>query len=86
MPRFYFDVFDNGRLITDDVGTELPDLYEARKQALSLLPAVASDISPDGDQHDFTAVVRCHERRIRFRTTLSVRSEWIEPPDHAQRE
>jgi len=27
--------------------------------------------------------VRCHEGRIRYRSTLSIRGEWIEPPERA---
>lgn len=81
MPRFYFDVYENGELTTDDEGVDLKGLREARAQAQTLLPDLARDRLPDGDRQDFTIVVRCREKRIRLLTTMSIRSEWIEPPD-----
>ncbi len=84
MPLYFFDIYDNDELVTDEVGVELESLHEAREQALTLLPDLAREEMPDGDRRDFTAVVRCHERRIRYRTTLSIRGEWTEPPDESR--
>lgn len=81
MPRYFFDFYDNDRLTTDDVGVELANLHEARAQAQKALPDVTRELMPDGDRRDLTIVVRCAEKRIRLRTTLSMRSEWVEPPD-----
>ena len=81
MPRYYFDLFEDDRLMTDDEGVELRDLYEAREQAQRLLPDITRDVMPDGDSRAFTVLVRCSEKRIRLQATLSMRSVWIEAPD-----
>ncbi len=35
---------------------------------------------PDGDAHDYTAVVRCREGRVRYEARLSLRGGWVEKP------
>ena len=82
MPRYYFDLYDNDQLTTDDEGVELRDLYEAREQAQKVLPDITRDVMPDGDRRDLTVILRCHEKRIRLQTTLSMRTVWIEAPDY----
>jgi len=43
MPLSFFDVYDNDKLVTDDISVELGSLTKVRKQALSLLPDIARD-------------------------------------------
>ena len=80
MPLYYIDLYDNETLARDEFGLELDDLYEARDQAIALLPDMARHGLPDGDSHDYTAVVRCREGRVRYEATLSLRGGWIEAP------
>lgn len=80
MPFYYFDLYDNDRLARDEFGTELDDLYEARDQALALLPDMARHGLRDGEDHDFTAVVRSRDGRVHYEATLSLRGGWVEPP------
>ena len=82
MPLYYIDLYDNETLARDEFGLELDDLYEARDQAIALLPDMARHGLPDGDSHDYTAVVRCREGRVRYEATLSLRGGWIEAPTH----
>ncbi len=84
MPTYFFDIEDAGQASPDIFGTELADLYEARDQALALLPDLARDHAIDGEHRVITAVVRCHEGRERYRTTLTVKGEWIEAPDYPE--
>lgn len=42
MPRYHFNVYD-GRNITDDVGTELPDATFARREAIRYSGALLED-------------------------------------------
>ena len=42
MPRYHFNIHD-GRNEVDREGTELPDLHEARRQAIKLAAAVLDD-------------------------------------------
>lgn len=81
---YFFDIEDNGEASRDIFGVELANLYEARDQALSLLPNLARDHAADGEYRMITAVVRCHEGRERYRTTLTVNGEWIEAPDYPE--
>ncbi len=84
VPMYYFDIDENGESSRDMFGVELANLYEARDQALSLLPDLASDRAVNGEHRTITAVVRCYEGRQRYRTTLTVDGEWIEPPDYPE--
>ena len=84
MPLYYFDVADNGALVTDDFGVELDDLYEAREQAIALLPDMARNEMPDGDRHEFSAVVRCSGGRVRYEAKLVFEGRWIEPPTYGR--
>ncbi len=82
MPLYYIDLYDNETLARDEFGLELESLYEAREQAIALLPDMARHGLPDGDSHDYTAVVRCREGRVRYEATLSLRGGWVEPPTY----
>jgi hypothetical protein len=42
MPRFYFNVYD-GKDIVDDVGTDLPDIVFARREAIRYSGALLED-------------------------------------------
>lgn len=42
MPTFFFDIDDGRGLQRDDTGTELTDEQTARREALAILPAIAS--------------------------------------------
>lgn len=53
MPRYFFDLFDD-MVVIDDVGLELPDLDQARREAVS-----AKDILPgDGPAKTLRVNVR----------------------------
>jgi hypothetical protein len=78
MPRFLFDIYDGVRLTRDDEGSELPDREAARKEALSVLPDIARDRSPDGDRRDFIVDVRDETGRVIYTATLSLVGRWID--------
>ena len=82
MPIYFFDVSHDGAVVTDEFGIELDDLYEAREQAIALLPDMARHELPDGDRHEFSAVVRCHEGRVRYVARLVFEARWVEPPTY----
>ena len=84
MPMYFFDVQDGGAALRDMFGEELADLYEARDQALSLLPDLARDHAIHKENRTITAVVRCSAGRERYRTTLTVRGGWIDPPEYPE--
>jgi hypothetical protein len=47
MPRYFFDVHD-GKFSPDEVGVELEDADEARKQVWATLPMLAAHRHPNG--------------------------------------
>ena len=58
MPTYFFDITDGGNVTSDQFGVDLENDDEAREQAIALLPSIARDALPDGDEHEFVATVR----------------------------
>lgn len=75
MPRFFFDITDNGRVERDLEGTEFPDIEGARKDAMSTLVEIAKDELPDGDARDFVIDIHDGDSKPRITVTISVRVE-----------
>ncbi|GEP07008.1 DUF6894 family protein [Methylobacterium oxalidis] len=71
MPRYFFDVHDGGPQ-SDDTGTELASRDEARAKAKSLLPDIAREEIPKGDdQSTFTVLVRDENNHPVYSATLT---------------
>ncbi|WP_375457382.1 DUF6894 family protein [uncultured Methylobacterium sp.] len=77
MPRYFFDIADQGRGEPDTDGSIHTDAEEARKEAICTLAHMAKDELPDGNAHDFTASVRDESGKVFFRAALSLRAEWL---------
>ena len=58
MARYFFDTRDNGTLIVDDEGVELPDLEAVKVQAATSLAELALDVLPGSIQRNLTVHVR----------------------------
>lgn len=58
MPHYFFDEIDNGRVVRDEIGYDLPDIDAAKEAAIDALPDMARDQLPDGDEHLFAVRVR----------------------------
>ena len=78
MPRFYFDIADGENSVRDTDGIDLSGLDEARKEALRVLPDVAREVMPDGDNRNIVARVRDESGRFVFQATLSLTAEWLQ--------
>ena len=76
VPRYYFDITDAGHLARDEHGSECADDRDARDQAISLLPDIARDELPDGDQHKFVATVRNESGQIVYEASLALNGRW----------
>ncbi|MBZ9982538.1 MULTISPECIES: hypothetical protein [unclassified Mesorhizobium] len=48
MPRFFFDLIDNGTPYPDTEGTDLPSLASAEDEAARALLEIAKEQMPDG--------------------------------------
>ena len=77
MPRYYFDIDDGETASEDDEGLELSGLAEARYRAISVLPNIAQEVLPDGDEREFSVIVRDSKGAALFRAALSFRGEWL---------
>ncbi|QPF89190.1 DUF6894 family protein [Bradyrhizobium commune] len=58
MPRFHFDIHENGRLIPDESGQEFPDVNDARKEAVLTGASIARDAFIAGSAHRVVVDVR----------------------------
>jgi len=76
VPRFFFDIDDGEERSTDLNGVELPDLAEARKNAIAILPDLAREELPDGDRRVFVCQARDESGKVVF-ATLSLVAEWV---------
>lgn len=74
MPHYFFDIYDEGRRMVDESGTELPSLRAACAQAIAVLPAIAKDELPHQASRDLVAHVRDRTGRVVFQAYLSLRS------------
>jgi hypothetical protein len=81
MPRYYFDFRDGETDARDEVGLTFKDLKEARDAAIKLLPDVAHEELPDGDQHVFSVRIRDESGRYLFFATLSLIAQDLAQPE-----
>ncbi|MFT4117541.1 DUF6894 family protein [Bradyrhizobium sp.] len=58
MPRFHFDIHENGRLIPDDDGRDFVDEDDARKEAVLTGASIARDAFIAGSAHRIVVNVR----------------------------
>lgn len=65
MPRFYFDVREGSRFVTDDDGLEFPDLNAAEQEAAEAAAELGRDRLPQSDAREVTIEVRNeHSQRV----------------------
>jgi hypothetical protein len=78
MPRFYFDVDANNRLIHDTEGDELADREAARQEALLVLTEAASTLSARTAGGEITVRIRDDAGRRIYRVTLFLTERWTD--------
>ncbi|HEX2017547.1 MAG TPA: hypothetical protein VGO17_01285 [Aurantimonas sp.] len=76
MPRYYFEIDDNGVMTPDEEGIECETLASVRDAAIDALPRMASDVLPDGDHHIITILVRDQAGRSIFKASLTLEAGW----------
>lgn len=76
MPRYFFQLIDQGELYYDTEGQELPDDEAARHEASLALTEVARDVLlKDGLFHEFEVIVKDHRGQTVWRTRLDFEAE-----------
>jgi hypothetical protein len=78
MTHYFFDVDDGISATRDKVGTELNSLKELRAEAISLLPNIARDELPDGDDRCFAVRVRDGAGRYIFEASFTLSARWLD--------
>ena len=73
MPRFHFDIHENGRFIPDEQGHDLMDEDEARKEAVLTGASIARDVFVAGSANHVMVDVREDDTpRMTISITLEV--------------
>lgn len=80
MPRYFFDVSDNGNVIADDEGLDFPGDATMRDEAIKTLPRMAAEELPDGPEHIFGVRVRDEAGLTVFEARLELSTHWFRPP------
>jgi hypothetical protein len=71
MPRYYFQLIDQGQVYHDSEGTDCPDDEAARHEAAVTLSEVAKEVLvADGLLHEFEMIVFNDEGGTVWRTSL----------------
>ncbi|ARP67748.1 hypothetical protein A9K65_013945 [Mesorhizobium sp. WSM1497] len=77
MPRYFFDFWEDGNLIADKEGTDLPDFEAARDEGFLDLMELANDILPRNGAHELKLVVRDEAGRDVIALSLNYREEGL---------
>lgn len=76
MPRYFIDVAENANLVTDDNGSDLPDLDAGRRLALRALSEIAREYVQAGSHQTFFATVRDESGATPYRAKLTLTDSW----------
>jgi hypothetical protein len=72
MQRYYFDTYEDGQVIADEVGVELEGIDAARREAAVTLPAIMQDAPRMGQDTRITFVVREEGGGASFTATMTL--------------
>ncbi|PAY05305.1 hypothetical protein CK489_30385 [Bradyrhizobium sp. UFLA03-84] len=61
MPRYFFDIRDDGDVYPDEEGLDLADLRAAKVEAANTLAGIARDAGRFGGEHDVAIEVRTND-------------------------
>ena len=71
MPRYFFDIHEGSRLISDPSGTELADLAQAKIEATQTLAEISRESIPASPQNRLEISVRDEQGRPVLRLELT---------------
>ena len=77
MPRYFFDIEDGSHSTRDMHGHELAGPDAARVEAIRVLPDIARDEAPHGNNRDYKVAVRDRTGKVIFEARLALRAEWL---------
>ena len=78
MPRYFFDFYAGSEYYPDAMGTTLPNIRQARTEALQMIAEIVKEAIPLGDHITTSLAVKAEDRTFLFKVTVSVSidSEW----------
>jgi hypothetical protein len=77
MPRFYFNVHEEGRHVEDEHGKDLADAHEAEQQAIATALTIAGDVFTNRRADELTVEVRDEQKMRLFMVALTMRAEQV---------
>ena len=88
LKRYFFDVDDGDGLAIDGIGLLCDSLHAVREEAIKVLPDIAREVLPDGDQRVLRTIVCDEGGRSIFEASLALDAHWLpfanEPPSSSQ--
>lgn len=72
MSRYYFDIVEDDQVAPDEEGIDLPDLVEARREAVHSLADIARELVVDGADEPRQIVVRVRDESGEVLTAAAV--------------
>ena len=77
MTRFFFNVTIGDRSSADTEGSVIEKLSDVRDEAISILPGLADDALPDGDNRVFAVEVTTEDGQLVMKASLTLHAEWL---------
>ncbi|HEV7346620.1 MAG TPA: hypothetical protein VGN60_13410 [Devosia sp.] len=68
MPKYFFDIIENGHLTVDHEGYELKDRHHAHREAVKTIAAMAAEEIPKDGDMKLTVAVADDRHHILFKT------------------
>lgn len=78
MAKYYFDIDDGEVETRDSEGRQVESREDVRRAAISVLPELARDVLPNGDQHTLRVKVRDAHGHVVYLATLSLVAGWLD--------
>jgi hypothetical protein len=88
MPRYFFDFWEDGNLIADDEGTDVPDFETAKDEAVVDLSELMKEILAAGGSHELKLVLRDEsgeellELALNYQEKILTKIIDVGPPEH----
>jgi hypothetical protein len=76
LPRFYFDIDEDGVITPDEEGIECGTTAAVRETAIDALPGLAAELAMPRDRHVLRIAVRDQTGKPVFHASLIVEAAW----------
>lgn len=77
MPRFYFDLVEDGAAVADRNGLLMPELEEAELEAASAIAQMMADRTSRQTYHHLCVLIRDSERAPISRVSITLKRERV---------